>query len=92
MTNKLIHDKAEHRFVLMVDDGIEAYVSYELRSNEMYLTYSYVPSQLRGQGVGQKLVEETFALLTKEGFIANAVCSYIKKIALSSSKWKTIIK
>ena len=92
MTNKLIHDKIKQRYILMLDDGIEAYVSYELRSNEMYLSYSYVPSQLRGKGVGQKLVEETFASLTKEGFMANAVCSYIKKVALSSSKWKTIIK
>lgn len=92
MESKLIHDKVDQRFILILDNNIEAYVSYKLKSNEMDLVYSFVPSELRGQGIGKKLVEETFELLTEEGFKAKAVCSYIKEVALSSSKWKTIIK
>ena len=92
MESKLIHDKVDQRFILILDNNIEAYVSYKLKSDEMDLVYSFVPSEIRGQGIGKELVEQTFVLLTKEGFKAKAICSYIKKIALSSSKWKTIIK
>lgn len=73
-------------------NGDIAKVVYQLRNNKMYLTYSEVPVKLRGKGYGKKLVEGSFDQLTKEGYTAVAVCSYIKAIAVRSEKWNSIIE
>ncbi|GGF71945.1 GNAT family N-acetyltransferase [Wenyingzhuangia marina] len=84
------HQKEKNRFVLNVDGDI-AIVEYNIKNEIMYLTYSEVPSNLRGQGIGKILVEKTFEQLTKEGYKAVAICSYVKLIAERSNKWKDII-
>ena len=76
----------------MAINGEIAMVEYQLRDDKMYLTYSEVPIKLRGKGYGKKLVESTFDQLTKEGYKAVAVCSYIKTVAMRSEKWNPIIE
>ena len=89
---ELIHDKEKRSFILPLENGMDASVDYTLKGNKMDLVYSQVPIELRGQGVGKKLVEQTFEKLTQEGYEAVAICSYIKVIARRSNKWKNIIK
>ena len=86
----LIHDKDNQQFILDIN-GEKAHVDYTLRDGQMFLMYSEVPYNLRGQGFGRVLVEKSFEQLTKEGFQAVAVCSYIKAIVKRSEKWQAII-
>lgn len=85
------HEKDNNRFIMSINDEI-AKVVYQLRDDKMYLTYSEVPYTLRGKGYGKELVERTFEQLTKEGYTAVAVCSYIQAVARRSEKWKSIIE
>lgn len=85
------HEKDNHRFIMAINGEI-AKVAYQLRDGKMYLTYSEVPYNLRGKGYGKELVERTFEQLTKEGYKAVAVCSYIKAVARRSEKWNSIIQ
>ena len=85
------HEKENHRFIMSINGEI-AKVVYQLRDDKMYLTYSEVPYSLRGKGYGKELVERTFEQLTKEGYTAVAVCSYIKAVARRSEKWNSIIE
>ena len=85
------HEKDNNRFTMAINGEI-AMVEYQLRDDKMYLTYSEVPIKLRGKGYGKKLVESTFDQLTKEGYKAVAVCSYIKAVAYRSEKWNSIIE
>ena len=62
-----------------------------MKNDIMYLVHSEVPYELRGQGIGKVLVEKTFEKLTKEGYRAKAVCSYVKAVARRSDTWKEII-
>lgn len=87
---EVIHDKNKHQFTMEVD-GETAKVDYELKDNKMYLVYSEVPFNIRGQGIGKVLVEKTFEKLTEENYKAVAVCGYIKSVARNSEKWKAII-
>jgi len=96
--NKLIpeilaikHDKENHRFILDIN-GELAKVDYKLKDNKMYLVHSEVPYNLRSQGIGKVLVKKTFEKLTSEGYIAVAICSFIKAVASESEKWKEIIE
>lgn len=88
---KVIHDKEKQQFTMEVDGEI-AKVDYTLKDGKMYLEYSEVPFNIRGQGIGKILVEKTFEKLTEEGYQAVAVCGYIKSVARNSEKWKAIIK
>ena len=85
------HEKDNKRFTMAINGEI-AKVEYQLRDDKMYLTYSEIPLKLRGKGYGKELVEGTFEQLTKEGYKAVAVCSYIKAVARRSEKWNSIIE
>ena len=85
------HEKDNNRFTMAINSEI-AMVEYQLRDDKMYLTYSEVPIKFRGKGYGKELVESTFDQLTKEGYKAVAVCSYIKTVAMRSEKWNPIIE
>lgn len=87
---KLIHNKLENTFTLDVK-GKQARIEYRFRDGIMYLMHAYVPPEFRGKGVGQELVIKTFEQLTKEGFIAKGICSYIRSIAARHPKWHSII-
>ena len=88
---EIIHDTENREFVLSLEDGLRAYVSYSLEGKTMRLTYSEVPRVLRGKGIGKELVEKTFERLTEEGYEAIAICGYIRAIAMRSPKWSEII-
>lgn len=88
---EIIHDAENRQFILPLDNGLQATVSYTLNDGEMDLVYSEVPYSLRGQGIGKELVEKSFQKLTDEGFEATAICGYIRAIARRSEKWSEII-
>ena len=84
----IVHEKENRRFTLDIN-GELAKVAYNIRDGKMYLNHSEVPYNLRGQGIGKVLVEKTFEQLTKEGYTAVAICSYIRAIAQRSEHWNT---
>ena len=88
---EIIHQKDQNRFILPLDNNLEAFVEYRLNDKTMSLIHSEVPSELRGKGAGKELVLKTFERLTEEGYKAVAICSYIKAIARRDEKWRKII-
>ena len=87
----IVRDKENQSFTLDIN-GELAKVDYNIRDGKMYLNHSEVPYNLRGQGIGKVLVEKTFEQLTKEGFKAVAVCSYIRAVAKRSDHWNNRIE
>ena len=61
-------------------NGHTAWVDYETRGNTWYLLHAEVPAALRGQGVGQVLVEKTYAYLREHDIASVPVCSYIQAL------------
>jgi len=60
--------------------GHTAWIDYDIRQNVWYLLHAEVPAALRGQGVGQVLVEKTYAYLNEHGIKSVPVCSYIQAL------------
>ncbi|MFK8038989.1 MAG: GNAT family N-acetyltransferase [Crocinitomicaceae bacterium] len=89
---EIIHDETKQEFVLKLENNEQAIVNYTMEDGKMKLVYSKVPNHLQGKGIGKELVEKTFKKLTEGGFKAKAVCSYIRVVAMRSSKWKEIIE
>jgi hypothetical protein len=61
-------------------NGHTAFVDYEIRQDKWFLLHAEVPVALRGQGVGQVLVEKTYAYLREHGIQSLPVCSYIQAL------------
>jgi predicted GNAT family acetyltransferase len=70
-------------------NGHTAWVDYEIRSNTWYLLHAEVPAALRGQGVGQVLVEKAYAYLNEHGIKSVPVCSYIQALVARNPKLVT---
>lgn len=88
---EIIHDKENKRFTLDIN-GELAIVEYVHKDDKLLLVHSEVPKSMQGKGVGKILIEKTFEKLTKQGYKAVAVCSYVKAVARRSEKWSKIIE
>jgi predicted GNAT family acetyltransferase len=82
MNHPFQHHADKHQFTLNWN-GHTAWVDYDIRPNTAkqsvwYLLHAEVPAALRGQGVGQVLVEETYAYLREHAIQSVPVCSYIQ--------------
>ncbi len=69
--------------------GHVAWVDYEIREGTWYLLHAEVPTALRGQGVGQVLVEKTYAYLREQQIQSVPVCSYIQALVMRNPKLVT---
>jgi predicted GNAT family acetyltransferase len=67
----------EHRFEI-VRNGDTAFLVYERKPDAMVLVHTEVPSALRGQGVGNDLVEAALAAAHSEGLRVVAVCPFVR--------------
>lgn len=84
MTISFHHRPDRSQFTLDWGDHT-AWVDYDVRKNAnnegvWYLLHAEVPSALRGQGVGQILIEKTYAYLREHGLQSMPVCSYIQAL------------
>jgi uncharacterized protein len=82
----------EQRQLTLDWGGHTAWVDYEIRNNAQglavwYLLHAEVPAALRGQGVGQVLVEKTYAFLRAQGTPSVPVCSYIQALTKKHPEW-----
>ena len=93
--SEITHDKENSQLYLEVE-GMRAYVDYKLRRNRIYLTYSEVPAELRGKGIGEKLITQSLEKLIEEGYDKDhriiAKCKFIKYIVARSKKWQELVE
>lgn len=75
------HDAKRKEYYLMIGEQ-RAYIQYQERDSTFYLTYSFVPPALRGQGIGKVLVEKTVEALHLYEQDIVPVCSYIRFIMM----------
>ncbi|MEO6005787.1 MAG: GNAT family N-acetyltransferase [Opitutus sp.] len=70
------HNEAEHRFEALVE-GQLAICNYELEGNQMVFTHTFVPSELRGRGIAEKLVRSALETARREQRKVVPACSYV---------------
>jgi predicted GNAT family acetyltransferase len=78
MSLEIHHDENGSRFVATVD-GHDAYVAY-MPVDDQTLEYlrTYVPQELRGQGVAGKLVAQALDYAREHGYRVIPTCSYVR--------------
>lgn len=77
-TNPIVvrHNTPEHRFEVEVG-GVLSVAEYERRGTEMIMTHTFVPPQLRGQGIAEKLVRAALEHARNERLRVVPACSYV---------------
>lgn len=70
------HNVAEHRFEATVD-GLASVADYELRGADLIMTHTFVPPQLRGRGIAEKLVRFALEHARSERLRVVPACSYV---------------
>jgi predicted GNAT family acetyltransferase len=77
--NSIIHHSHKQCFTLSVD-GAEAIVEYRLLDNNtINFSRTFVPTELRGHGVAEKLVRTALSWAKEKGFTIHASCWYVNK-------------
>lgn len=58
------------------EDGVEAYVEYELDGDVMTITHTIVPEAIGGRGIAGRLVAQAFETARANGWKVRTQCSY----------------
>jgi len=81
MSNKLHidHQPEQLRFVSLVE-GQEARLEYQfMPRNGIDFTFTFVPEQLRGRGIAEKLVRAGLAWAREQDYTIEASCWYVRR-------------
>lgn len=84
------HNEAEQRFETLVD-GQLAVCEYQLEGERMLFTHTFVPSQLRGRGVAQKLVEVALKYAMTEKHRVVPACSYVAAFISRRPEYQVLV-
>lgn len=75
-TVRVEHNPAEHRFEATVD-GRLCVAEYRENAGVLTFTHTYVPPELRGRGIAEKLVRAALEYARAEHFRVIPACSYV---------------
>lgn len=85
LKNEIYHDQQAQRFTLPADGG-EAVLDYQVSNGShsgqpatVNFIHTYVPPELRGQGLAESLVRYGLAWAKKQNYDIRASCWYVAK-------------
>ncbi len=90
MIQKVINDKTGSRFVLNVD-GKEVYALYAEDKDSLDLYSTYTPSELRGQGLAEKVVLAAFEYAKEKKLKVIPSCWYVRKFLEKHSEYQSMV-
>jgi predicted GNAT family acetyltransferase len=70
------HNPAESRFEAVVDGHLSV-CDYDRADGRMVFTHTYVPGELRGRGIAEKLVRAALDFARQEKLAVVPACSYV---------------
>ncbi|UYY57353.1 GNAT family N-acetyltransferase [Sphingomonas sp. S2-65] len=85
MTN-VIDNKEEQRFELEVD-GHTAFAAYDKDGDIVVFTHTVAPTELRGQGVGSRLVEGALSQVRAAGGRVRPLCTFVAGYIAQHPQW-----
>jgi len=75
---EIIHLIDEQKFVINIGQA-QASLSYDLFDDQINFTHTFVPTELRGKGLAEKLVRHGLNWANSEKLIIEASCWYVQK-------------
>lgn len=72
------HLPDEHRYEIRIDDH-RALLTYQREDTRIVFDHTFVPVELRGQGIAEQLVRTALVDARAEGLSVVPQCSYVEK-------------
>jgi predicted GNAT family acetyltransferase len=88
--NTVKHNPAENRFEVENDVGLSV-ADYQLHQGRMIMTHTYVPPELRGRGIAEKLVRAALEHARTEGLRVVPACSYVDAFIRRHSEFQSLL-
>ena len=85
------HNVAEHRFETTVG-GFLAVAEYELTAGIVVFTHTFVPGELRGRGVAEKLVRAALEWARGERRRVVPACSYVARFIERNPEFLAVVE
>jgi len=85
------HNPAENRFETTVA-GFLSVVDYELRDGTAVFTHTFVPPELRGRGIAEKLVSTALEHARAAGWRVDPACSYVATFIARHPEFQVLLK
>lgn len=86
---KIEHRPDAKRFVIQIEENT-AELRYTKKAKVMKFTHTYVPDELRGQGIAGKLAKYGLEYARENGFTVEASCSYITTYLEKHSEYQDL--
>ena len=84
------HLEAESRFEADVA-GQRAVLDYVRREQEVVMTRTFVPPEIRGRGVAEQLVRAALAWAQAEGLRVVPACSYVARFVARHAEYRSLL-
>ncbi len=91
-TNAVVvrHDPEKQRFEAEVD-GKQSVADYERRGTDMVMTHTFVPPELRGRGIAEKLVRFALEFARTERLRVVPACSYVEAFIRRHAEYQPLL-
>lgn len=87
--NKVKHDFQAHEFFIETPEG-KVLLHYEREGNALNFNHTFVPSELRGQGIAEKVVSAGFEYVKQNNLKVIPSCSYVLRLVMKNPDWKKL--
>lgn len=84
------HNPAQNCFETTID-GFRSVLEYERRNGEIVMTHTFVPGELRGRGVAEKLVRAALDYAQVEQHRVVPTCSYVDLFIRRHPEFQTLV-
>ena len=91
MEEKVIHDKAKSKFIIVVD-GKESLADYTLENKRINLYHTYTHPDLRGKGLAAKVVEAALEYAKNNNLKVIPGCSYVQDFIAKNKRYKELVE
>lgn len=85
------HNAAESRFETTVA-GFLSVADYVLRDGTAVFTHTFVPPELRGRGIAEKLVRAALEHARTSGWRVEPACSYVATFIARHAEFQALLK
>ena len=84
------HVPDKQRFEVEVD-GLMSVADYQLRGADMIMTHTFVPPELRGRGLAEKLVRVALEYARTERLRVVPACSYVEAFIKRHTEYQPLL-
>ncbi|NRD71779.1 N-acetyltransferase [Shewanella sp. VB17] len=74
----VLHQHTSHQFIININQK-QAILVYEIDDDQINFTRTFVPDELRGRGLAEKLVHHGLHWAKEQDYKIEASCWYVKK-------------